>query len=70
MAMIGTFAMEAIPPGLHIAQGGAFAFAALCCAIVGWPLSRTLSRHLVYWEPCEPRALKQTRMRRLREDDE
>src|SRR5207253_4019674 len=70
MAMIGTFAMEAIPPGLQIAQWGALAFAAVCCAIVGWPLSRVLSRHLVCWEPCNPRSLKQTRVRRLREDDE
>lgn len=70
MAMIGTFALEAIPPGLQVAQWGGLMFAAVCCAIVGWPLSRVLSRHLVCWEPCNTRALKQTRLRRLREDDE
>jgi hypothetical protein len=38
--------------------------------VVGWPLSRALSRYLVYWEPIDPVALKGTRLRRLREDDE
>jgi hypothetical protein len=70
MAIIGTFAVEALPPGLHAPQWAALAFAILCCAIVGWPLSRTLSRHLVFWEPRDPVALRQARLRRLREDDE
>ena len=70
MAMVGTFAMQAIPPGLHVMQWAAFAFAAVCCAIVGWPLSRTLSRHLVYWEPRDPAELRRVQIRRLREDDE
>ena len=70
MAMVATFAMEALPPGLGIEQWGALTFAAICCVIVGWPLSRMLSRHLVYWEPRDPGALRQARLRRLREDDE
>ena len=64
MAMVGTFAMQSIPPGLHVAQWLAFAFAALCCAVVGWPLSRTLSRHLVYWEPRDPAKLRRVQLRR------
>jgi hypothetical protein len=73
MAMVGTFAFEALPPGLGMPQPGAIAFAAVCCAIVGWPLSRALSRHLLFWEarnPRDPRALRQAQLRRLREDDE
>ena len=70
MAMIATFSLEALPPGLDIGQWGALTFAAVCCVIVGWPLSRTLSRHLLYWEPRDPRRLRQARLRRLREDDE
>ena len=58
MAMVATFAMQAIPPGIGFGEGALLAFAALCCAVVGWPLSRTLSRHLIYWEPRDPRALQ------------
>jgi hypothetical protein len=70
MAIIATFAHEALPPGLGFGQWAALAFVAICCVIVGWPLSRTLSRHLLYWEPRDPAALRQARLRRLREDDE
>ena len=70
MAMTGTFAVQAIPGGLQLANGVTFAFAAVCCAIVGWPLSRTLSKHLIYWEPRDPAALQRAQLRRLREDDE
>jgi hypothetical protein len=70
MAMIGTFAMHAIPVGLQLSSSASFAFAAACCAIVGWPLSRTLSRHLVYWEACDPAALRRARLRRPRKGDE
>jgi hypothetical protein len=70
MAMIGTFALEALPSAWAMGQWGALAFAAGCCAIVGWPLSRALSRHLVFWEPLDPGALRQARVRRLREDDD
>ena len=70
MAMVGTFAMQAVPPGLHLGQWLVFVFAALCCAVVGWPLSRVLSRHLVYWEPVEPGALRRAQLRRMREEDE
>jgi hypothetical protein len=70
MALVGTFAMQAVPPGLHLAQWLAFAFAALCCGVVGWPLSRLLSRHLLYWEPLDPAGLRRAELRRLREDDD
>jgi hypothetical protein len=70
MAMIGTFAMQAIPVGLNVPQWAAIAFAAICCAVAGWPLSRTLSRHLVYWEPRNPAKLQRADLRKLREDDE
>jgi hypothetical protein len=70
VAMVGTFAMEALPRAWEIGPTGTLAFAAACCAIVGYPLSRTLSRHLVYWEPVDPAALRQAKLRRLREEDE
>lgn len=70
MAMVGTFAMQAVPPGLQLEQWVLFAFAAVCCAIVGWPLSRTLSRYLVYWEPRDPMELRRAELRRVREEDE
>jgi hypothetical protein len=70
LAMVATFAVEAIPPGWALPQSASMAFAAACCAVVGWPLSRLLSKHLLYWEPREPGALQQARLRRLREDDE
>ena len=69
MALVGTFALQALPPGWHMAPAAAFAFAAVCCAIIGYPLSRTLSRHLVYWEPVNPATLRQARVRPLREED-
>jgi hypothetical protein len=70
MAMIGTFAMQAIPPSLQMAPWVAFTFAGLCCAVVGWPLSRTLSRHLVYWELCDPASRRRARLRQMSKDDE
>jgi hypothetical protein len=70
MAMVGTFAMQAVPPGLQLAHWAVFTFAAVCCAIVGWPLSRTLSRHLVYWEPRDPADLRGGQLKRVREEDE
>ena len=69
MAMIATFAMEAIPPALNFAQWMSLAFTAACCAIIGWPLSRALSKHLIFWEPRDPKQLRQMELRRLREDD-
>jgi hypothetical protein len=73
MAMVATFAFEALPPGLGLAQWATLLFAALCCLIVGWPLSRALSRHLVYWEPRDPRhpgALRQAHLKRLRDEED
>jgi hypothetical protein len=62
-----------VPAGLGFTQYATIGFAAVCCAVVGWPLSRALSRHLLYWEPRDPsgpRALRHPRLRRIREDDE
>lgn len=56
MALVAACAMEALPPGLHLGPWLTVAFAVACCAIVGWPLSRALSRYLVYWEPRDPAA--------------
>ena len=70
MAIVGTFAMQAIPAGLPMAPWAVFTFATVCCAIVGWPLSRTLSRYLVYWEPREPSDFRGGELRRVRKDDE
>jgi hypothetical protein len=70
MAMVATFAFEAIPPGLNAAQSAALAFATLCCCVVGWPLSRALSKHLIFWEPRDPGQLRRVELRRIREDDE
>jgi hypothetical protein len=44
-------------------------FATACCAIVAWPLSRTLSRHLVFWEARDPHTSRRARLRRLRNDE-
>ena len=70
MAIIATFAVEAIPPSFNLSEWAALAFAAVCSCIVGWPLSRALSRHLVFWEPRDPGQLRRVELRRLREDDE
>ena len=70
MAIIATLAWEALPAAWGFAPAVTIAFTAICCGIVGWPLSRTFSRHLLYWEPRDPQALRAARLRRLREDDE
>jgi hypothetical protein len=73
MAMVATFASEALPPALHALQWVTMGFVALCCIVVGYPLSRTLSKHLLYWEPRnprDPRGLRQAHLRRVRDEDE
>jgi hypothetical protein len=73
MAMVATFASEALPPALHALQWVTMGFVALCCIVVGYPLSRTLSKHLLYWEPRnprDPRGLRQAQLRRVRDEDE
>ena len=70
LAMVGVLAVEAIPVTWGIPHPVAVGFAAVCCLVVGWPLSRTLSRHLLFWEPREPGALQQAQLRRMREDEE
>ncbi len=51
MALVGVFSIQAIPHAIVFPQWLALAFAAICCAVVGWPLSRVLSRHLLSWAP-------------------
>ena len=70
MAMVGTFAAQAIPPGLNVGEWAACAFAIVCCAVVGWPVSRVMSRYLVYWEPRDPGARTRLPVRPLQKDDE
>lgn len=52
MALIGAMAFDAFPRDLTTPSWMRLLFAALCCIVTGWPLSRYLSRHLVSWEPC------------------
>lgn len=70
MAIIGTFAAQAIPPALNAGPWTAAAFATACCAIVGWPSSRVLSRYLVGWEARDPDARKGLPVLPLQRDDE
>ncbi|HYH40595.1 MAG TPA: hypothetical protein VD867_01320 [Burkholderiales bacterium] len=70
MLITGTLAFDAVTLAWAVPQPGALAFAVACAAIVGWPLSRGLSRRLLYWEPREPAALQRARVRRLREVEE
>ena len=70
LAMFATLAWEALPTAWGLPQFLTIAFTAVCSGIVGWPLSRALSRHLLYWEPRDPQALRAARIRRLRQDDE
>lgn len=70
MAIVGTFAAQAIPAGLNVGEWTAAAFATVCCAVVGWPTSRVLSRYLVYWEPRDPDARRRLRVTPLQKDDE
>ncbi|HSQ04802.1 MAG TPA: hypothetical protein VLN59_12245 [Burkholderiales bacterium] len=54
MALCAAMAFDALPRDLSAAFWVRLLFAGLCCAIVGWPLSRYLSRYLVSWESREP----------------
>lgn len=70
MATIAALAWQALPSGWGVAQFATLVFTAVCCAIVGWPLSRTLTRYILYWEPRDSRGLPPPRLRRLRQDDD
>lgn len=61
MAFIAALAYDALSRLFPAAAWAAIAFASACCVIVGWPLSRYLSRHLVCWEPRETRATRTER---------
>ena len=69
MAIVATFSMQAVPAGAGFGEWPLLAFAAVCCAIVGWPLSRVLSRHLISWEPRNPRVPQRSRLPPLRDDE-
>lgn len=55
MAFIAALAYDAISHLAVVPIWAGIAFASACCAIIGWPLSRCLSRYLVCWEAREPR---------------
>jgi hypothetical protein len=50
MAMIAALAYDSLPRAYGLSLWSSIAFVCACCAIVGWPLSRFLSRYLVAWE--------------------
>jgi hypothetical protein len=54
MAMIAALAYDSLPRAFDLPLWPRVAFACMCCAVVGWPLSRFLSRHLVAWEMRAP----------------
>jgi hypothetical protein len=54
MAFVAALAYDAI--SRLTGAWSSIAFASVCCAIIGWPLSRYLSRYLVCWEARRPRA--------------
>ena len=68
MLITGTIAFDALTAALAAPHAVAAAFAMICCAIIGWPLSRGLSRHLLYWEPRDPARLQRVRIRRQDEE--
>ena len=70
MLITGTIAFDNLIAAWALSPALAVAIAVMCCAIIGWPLSRGLSKHLLYWEPREPSALQRAKLRRLREDEE
>lgn len=70
MAMVGIFSMQALPPAWNLGHWAVCAFATACCAIVGWPLSRVLSRYLIVWEPRGPAAPTRAIAQTFRKDDE
>ena len=69
VAMVATLAWESVPPAWGLPHAAAIAYTAICAGIAAWPLSRTLTRHLLYWEPCDTHALRAARARRLRDDE-
>lgn len=49
MAVFGVFAYQAVPePWGWLARG---AISGIACLLVGWTVSRILTKHLVDWEP-------------------
>jgi hypothetical protein len=56
MAFVAALAYDALSHLTGASAWTGIAFASTCCAIIGWPLSRCLSRYLVCWEAREPRS--------------
>lgn len=56
MAMVAALAYEALTVFTLVAPPVGILFAALSCGVIGWPVSRVLSRHLLAWEPRRQRS--------------
>lgn len=56
MAFVAALAYDALSRLAAVPVWAGVAFASACCAIIGWPLSRCLSRYLVCWEASAPRS--------------
>jgi hypothetical protein len=56
MAFVAALAYDAFSRLTATPAWAGIAFASACCLIIGWPLSRYLSRYLVCWEAREPRS--------------
>ncbi len=54
MALIAAFAYDALSHTGSVPLWARIVFAGGCCAVIGWPLSRCLSRYLVCWEARGP----------------
>ncbi len=50
MAFVAALAYDALSKVAGVPFWAGISFASVCCAIIGWPLSRYLSRYLVCWE--------------------
>jgi hypothetical protein len=54
MAFVAALAYDALSRLTAASAWTGIVFASACCAIIGWPLSRCLSRYLVCWEARKP----------------
>jgi hypothetical protein len=63
MALVAALAYDTVSHGGAMPVWARIAFAGGCCAVIGWPLSRCLSRYLVSWEARGPRPRAQQSQR-------
>lgn len=56
MACIAALAYDALTRMTTVPVWAGIVFAAACCLVIGWPVSRCLSRYLVCWEARHPRS--------------